>query len=1303
MTKLVASLCLGLLPVAMIAAEPAPSDERPLSELKLEMFVNLVEGFEKVSRAPERAPYFSYTGSNAESAYVRSKFHEPQQMEWFTAIVPASRKGQRVTFVIAACPGGEGATIVGVPFLVNVNGKPVVTIHSSVNGSTLWQSGEVRALYVHLRLDGYGDPFGLFLLSLPADTVEAGKPATIQVVPKPVEGYDGSFFMIQSVPDNIEFIEKSGGLAKLLKTEVALPGPEPGQAQSDPEQKPLVAMAGLRDDSLCLTGNATARNQRVDGRYTYFDGRTDFFYFPHFSPFHPPGRATNLDEYPNHAGGWVTFAEGKLTDGESRTRIGYPIYLQTSTGIDIVFDLGAEYHIDQVEAQASDNYARNIEIILKSDGEPRWTTVQAYSDRATHIRGSFPKLRKPLVLPVGGMNARWVRVHGVWEATYCGFSEVRIWGRSAGKEQIAKKPLLQLGGEMTIAKPAEIPIALPDPPLLPLPQEMKTQKGEFALTSGMSICISPAASERTKRTAEILAADLKDETGLDLKVVTDPNGNIVFHPLDTRHSTLRPQAYSLSITPDRVEIRGDYEQGVFYATQTLMGLLRTDAKGDHNLPACTIHDWPDKTIRLVSGVQQINASFIKTLARFRVTHYTFVNLDQIEPAAKLSEMAHDRFLQLVPMVQFNLAWGPNPREWTERKPGEKYEDLNPGRINPCPSHPEMWKSYFAQIDKAAACPGDYINVNMDEMYIPEAGSRWNVCERCRARNLSGHELMADTVEKILVCFKGKGKKVLIIDSPFYIPGLSHPDDKENDWRKAADILSQKGYAKDVLIFVWHGEELAKRFDKLGFPVILWGGNRREPIPDVFQGYYQNLSDAAFRPTEILSMMPSLWSPNRARNGSEEVDALVEHFMPVFSKLWLGENLPSRRAGAEFFTIDLRHQVNRTFMDETAGDGKGWADLGPNYDLRALKPGQRHFAGVPFDVLDSAVMVHNRWGYNCELPERVEIPVGRTAASLNFLHTLDANIGVAYWTVKEFCGYYFVVYDDGTYEPIGLKNGLNITKFDGLPDNWDYAPRSKGMARARLVWRGQTGSGNEANLYRTEWVNPFPKKKIDRIIVASPKQGVTANPILIAATGVVPTAADEAHPPKPRYEFGSRRVEALNSIPLIGEKVDLTNGKEEEDGRIWRTADGIVLELPAKPRLEKSLDSTQPPWCTVGNALYETGQDCGMAGHMEASMKIVLPQSRKLTGIRLSGPYRGIIGQAVDRFPPIYNYTVSVSDDGRSFHTVKRDIHIPDEEGPLWLPLDGRSVRHIRIEQLRGKPGVAANSLGIDLIELYEEK
>ena len=108
---------------------------------------------------------------------------------------------------------------------------------------------------------------------------------------------------------------------------------------------------------------------------------------------------------------------------------------------------------------------------------------------------------------------------------------------------------------------------------------------------------------------------------------------------------------------------------------------------------------------------------------------------------------------------------------------------------------------------------------------------------------------------------------------------------------------------------------------------------------------------------------------------------------TFNRLWTGRVQPSRRPGAEFFTIDLKSAANRSFIDDRPYDGQGWADLGPNYDLRALKPGRRKMAGIPFDILGgdrTCVMVHNRKFFNRHLPARVKIPVGKKAASLLFL-------------------------------------------------------------------------------------------------------------------------------------------------------------------------------------------------------------------------------------------------------------------------------------------------------------------------------
>jgi hypothetical protein len=768
----------------------------------------------------------------------------------------------------------------------------------------------------------------------------------------------------------------------------------------------------------------------------------------------------------------------------------------------------------------------------------------------------------------------------------------------------------------------------------------------------------------------------------------------------------------MEITPDRVEIRGDDEEGAFYATQTLLQLLTTNARGELQLPGGTIRDWPEKPFRsFVAGVPVTDA-FLKALARFKLTHYIVVG-QTFADVAKHNDAARDRFVQFVPMAGF-AALPTCPPAFVEKYPGETHAQLNPGRQNPCPSNPAMWKDYFAQLDEAAKCHGDWINVCMDEMYMPDAGSRWNVCELCRSRNLTGHELMAATIEKLHGYIASKGKKTMIIDSPFFTAGISYPEDKANDWRKAADILSQKGLAKDMMVYIWHGTPLAERLRGLGFGVIQWGGVPGHPIEEVFAGGYLNLGDAQFRYSQLLAYAQVMWSPSRAVPASETAVALIENKLPVFNQLWTGQALPSRRPGARFATIDLKHAANRTFTDAVPGDGKGWADLGPNYDLRALKPGKREFVGVPFEILDdrggkrpSCVMVHNRLYFNRELPERVEIPVGRKAASIAFLHTMDDRLGQAYWFTKEYVGTYFIIYDDGTYEPSEIKYGINICNFDGLQTWWDSGPRGTSMSRATLAWRGQLGAGNEATLYKTEWVNPYPDKTIAKILFASPQKPTGANPILIAATAVAPSEADLKNPPKPLYRCGSRPADLLVPRKPVGRKMDLTTGKLDTDSR-WVTAAGIVLEITPDVRNPKGMECCLAPWASAAGLLWD---DCFCAGphaYNESVIYARLPAPRKLSGVRLAGPYRSEGAQASDRGTEICNLMVSCSPDGQAYEDVATvDIHIADEEGPLWIPLPDKPIQSVRIRQTRNpwdeKNPTIQNSFGLGLLELYERE
>lgn len=1289
------------------AAEPSVDAAR---------FTGLVEGFDRVTVSPFSADMQCYGGERYAHPYARATFDHPRALEWVTAPVPAD-VGPRVTFAFACTLGGEGGTIVGVPFEISVNDKAVITVHSAAMRTAHWRDGDVEAVFVMMRPDEWGDPAGVMLLSLPRDAVTPGEPARISVIGKPQRDKAGSFFAVAPLSQVTTMIERQGGVATFVRFD---PDKETVQSTGEAPRvdgKPLAALSGRRDDSICLTGNG--HRAPVAGRYTYYDGRTDCYDFPIRTPHLPDTIEGNHDESltrRNRMGGWVDFAEGKLTDGNLDTRISWSCYVIAENGRDVVIDLGDVYDIDEVVLHPISNHTRNVTVYLpvhddaikpaytiEPDGRARWLPVQAYSDRAWNQLQHHPKLTGDFILPLGGARARYLRLNATWEAHWPGWKDIEIWGRAPGSDPPAAiQPLAQAGGVMKIKKPREIPSVLPDRALLPRPQKLQWADGAFNLTKQTVIAVPPGATARLARTAELLADDIADETGLRLRVVEHADTGDSAIVLAAADSALaQPQGYVMEVTPSRVHLRGHDEQGAFYATQTLMQLFA----GQRSAPACRIVDWPDKPLRPFIASLPASTGFLKALARFRITHFMYPGAHLTESAIRFSPDAADRFVQFVPTVSMLYEGTPGRKEaWLEKAPHEKYEDVNPGRRNLCPSNDDAWAAQRTLIDRAAEAHGDYIYLNMDECYSYNSGARWNVCQRCRARNLSGHELMAETWARVLDYCKSKGKIAWSIDSPFFIPGLSHPDDTANDWRKTSGLLAERGYADDLMIMNWHTAATLDRFAAEGYQQTRWTFGALRGIPErdeMYLGYLLSMADVSFRPSQLLVLSQGSWSPGHVPPGGEACDLLVERWMPTFNKLWTGRQLPGARRDAVFHPIDLKPYANTPLVDEVAYDGKGFVDLGPNYDLRALKAGRRNFNGVPFDVLDKAVAVHNRFYFNRALPQRVRIEVNAEAASICFLHTLSDRISQAYHHKQEIAGFYHVYYTDHTFESVELVYGINIANFDGLHANFDYAPRGTTMARAALAWRGEMGCGNVASLYQTEWVNPYPDKQIRAIVFAATAGPAEGSPILLAATRVAPTSDDLRDPPAPRYAFNPRRGDFLlqDQTPR-GRKIDLLPGELVGDDE-WKSESGITINMQRPPIHRKSLVSTQPPWHTIESVLYEDARTSGLYWSYGSVYNVTFPEPRQVTGLRVNGMYRRTVGQRIDRDSPTNNFHITTFGGEGINQVVHRYMHVPDQEGPIFLKLDAtHPINEIRIEMSCRREGILTRFGALELLEIY---
>ena len=148
-------------------------------------------------------------------------------------------------------------------------------------------------------------------------------------------------------------------------------------------------------------------------------------------------------------------------------------------------------------------------------------------------------------------------------------------------------------------------------PFCPKPKQIEWKDGAFPARTAISLALHTAASQRTRRTAEIFAdryyyftGHRLDRQSFDADV---PARGIVLRLADatgrqSASSKLKLQGYSLTVEADRVVITGADEPGLYYGTVTFFQLLRHALKKvtpDIPVPCVRIRDWPDTPHRLV--------------------------------------------------------------------------------------------------------------------------------------------------------------------------------------------------------------------------------------------------------------------------------------------------------------------------------------------------------------------------------------------------------------------------------------------------------------------------------------------------------------------------------------------------------------------------------------------------------------------------------------------------------------------------------------------------------------------------------
>ncbi len=184
----------------------------------------------------------------------------------------------------------------------------------------------------------------------------------------------------------------------------------------------------------------------------------------------------------------------------------------------------------------------------------------------------------------------------------------------------------------------------------------------------------------------------------------------------------------------------------------------------------------------------------------------------------------------------------------------------------------------------------------------------------------------------------------------------------------------------------------------------------------------------------------------------------------------------------FVALNIGAAANRALTDDVENDGKGgWTDQGAN-DLRTFRPGRHTFVGVPFTVIDRAIVLRGKERPGFPLTSG-PITVDRKLDRIYFLHT-------AAWQAKfrQPIAEVVVTYADGRTTTVPVRYGIEVNDWWGATE----------PLAARVAWRGNNAQ-TEVGLYLMRWKDPRPDTVIRSIEFRSTDSGSV--PILLAATGV----------------------------------------------------------------------------------------------------------------------------------------------------------------------------------------------------------
>ncbi|MDE6085889.1 MAG: family 20 glycosylhydrolase [Muribaculaceae bacterium] len=451
--------------------------------------------------------------------------------------------------------------------------------------------------------------------------------------------------------------------------------------------------------------------------------------------------------------------------------------------------------------------------------------------------------------------------------------------------------------------------------VIPMPQSVSTIDGQDFKLDGKTVIASPAGNEELTRDAEFLRDYIEQLTGNRVALTNiAPATNVIILSADLNAEN--PEAYELSVSPEKIIINGASPAGTFYGIQTLRKSIPETGTFNVNFPPVVISDYPRfsyrgahfDTSRHMFDTDSIK-SFIDMIAMHNINrfhwHITddqgwgieikkypeltekgsirpgtcigkdfdscdsipyggFYTQDQIRDIVKY---AADRYITIVPEIDM---------------PGHMLAALKAYPELGCTGGPyEVWTRWGVSDDVLCAgndsvltfidgvleevtdlFPSEYIHVGGDE--CPK--DRWKACPKCqaKARQLGIKAGPKGTVEEQLQSY------IINHASNF----LTSRGRKMIGW----DETLEGGLAPGAIVMSWRGENGAVEAARQGHDAIM------TPMSHCYFDFYQSL-DRDNEPLAIGGYIPVEKIYSFEPVPSILTDDEKKHIIGVQANLW----------------------------------------------------------------------------------------------------------------------------------------------------------------------------------------------------------------------------------------------------------------------------------------------------------------------------------------------------------------------------------------------------------------------------------